>query len=506
MQIKGAGRKVGVLFSFAMLLAEVLSGLLFTPLVIRNLGQAEFGLYNLSLSITTCFTILDLGVGNASVRFMSKYRFDGDKDGARIFLGLVISIYLCIIAFITVGYLGILRPNLAIFFGEGLNGNELVLLRGLLDYTIANAVVTLLVTAFDSELLSYERFDISKGFAILRILLRIAFVLVLFSYGFKSIAIVIVNFALTCIFGVISVIIVTRKFGLVPRFRGINKELVASVLGFTLFVFLQNIATQVNAIAGQMVLGASVSASVLGIYSVAVQINQYYQLMGNAVNGVTMPGVVRLVERGAPVEDLEKEMVKVSRIQFMLLGFILSVFMVVGKDFVILWAGANNGGAYYATLVLLFPVSIAWSQLVGSQVLWAKNELREQSYGRLVITGVSILLICLLCDSPDPVLGVAFGTAFGIFAGDVVLAAYLYKKKIGVDLKKYYSGVAKGILPSLLVSVAFGLALSFFISSAVLRFIAVSVVMFLVFAICLYRLGFSEYERRMFNRYVHRRE
>ena len=506
MQIKGAGRKVGVLFSFAMLAAEVLSGLLFTPLIIRNLGQSEFGLYNLSLSITTCFTILDLGVGTASVRFMSKYRFDGDKDGARTFLGLVISIYLCIIAVIAVGYLAILRPNLAFFFGDGLNGNEIVLLQGLLDYTIANAVVTLLVTAFDSELLSYERFDISKGFAILRILLRIAFVLVLFSFGFKSIAIVIVNFALTCFFGVISIIIVTRKFGLVPRFRGINKGLVSSVLGYTLFVFLQNIATQVNGIAGQMVLGASVSASVIGIYSVAVQINQYYQLMGNAVNGVTMPGVVKLVEQGAPVETLEKEMVKVSRIQFMLLGFILAVFVVAGRDFVILWAGDDNVRAYYATLVLLFPICIAWSQLVGSQILWAKNELKEQSYGRLAITGVSILLIWLLCDTPEPVLGVAFGTAFGIFAGDVVLAAHLYKKKIGVELKRYYAGVAKGILPSLLVSVACGLVQSFFISSLALRFITVSLVMIIMFAICLYKFGFSEYERGMFNRYVHRRE
>ena len=73
-------RKIGVILSYVLMFFEVLSTLLLTPCMLSTLGQAEYGVYRLSGTIVAYLLLLDLGVGNASVRFFSKYRANNDIE------------------------------------------------------------------------------------------------------------------------------------------------------------------------------------------------------------------------------------------------------------------------------------------------------------------------------------------------------------------------------------------------------------------------------------------
>ena len=77
----------GVISSYIFMVFEVLSTLLLTPFILRSLGQAEYGVYSLTLSVTAYLLLLDMGVGNAVVRFIAKYRAHGDTEGQCKFLG-----------------------------------------------------------------------------------------------------------------------------------------------------------------------------------------------------------------------------------------------------------------------------------------------------------------------------------------------------------------------------------------------------------------------------------
>ena len=72
-------RKTGVILSYVLLIVEIFSTLLFTPFLIRSLGQAEYGIYQLVISITAYLALLDLGVGNSVIRYIAKYRANNDK-------------------------------------------------------------------------------------------------------------------------------------------------------------------------------------------------------------------------------------------------------------------------------------------------------------------------------------------------------------------------------------------------------------------------------------------
>ena len=71
--------KTGVALNYVLIIISTLVGLLYTPYMLRMMGQSEYGLYSLVASVISYLTILDLGFGNAIVRYTAKYRAEGKK-------------------------------------------------------------------------------------------------------------------------------------------------------------------------------------------------------------------------------------------------------------------------------------------------------------------------------------------------------------------------------------------------------------------------------------------
>ena len=118
------GRKKGVILSYVMMVLEVLSTLLITPFLIRTLGQAEYGVYKLSASVTAYLLLLDLGIGNAIIRYISKYRANKDRESEQKFFGVSILFYLSIavLALLIGGVLWYVYPSM---FSKGLTAEEI---------------------------------------------------------------------------------------------------------------------------------------------------------------------------------------------------------------------------------------------------------------------------------------------------------------------------------------------------------------------------------------------
>ena len=89
-------RKTGAVLSYANILVTLLIGLLYTPVMLRLLGQTEYGLYSLIGSTAGYLSVLDLGLGNTIVRYISKNRVIGNKNSEAELNGLFLFIY-CLI-------------------------------------------------------------------------------------------------------------------------------------------------------------------------------------------------------------------------------------------------------------------------------------------------------------------------------------------------------------------------------------------------------------------------
>ena len=61
--------RAGALLSYVNIAITTIIPLLYTPIMLKMLGQSEYGLYSLSNSIISYLSILNFGMGSAVVRY-----------------------------------------------------------------------------------------------------------------------------------------------------------------------------------------------------------------------------------------------------------------------------------------------------------------------------------------------------------------------------------------------------------------------------------------------------
>lgn len=494
------GRKNGVIFSYILMIFESLSSILFTPYLIRCLGDSEYGIYGLVASVTAYLYLLDLGVGNAIVRYMAKYRFDGDKKNERNLMATVLIFYgIIAVIVLAVGVaLNFFLPNI---FGTGLSAQELELAGKMLQITVMTAAVSLFFSPVTKMIVAYEKFVLSKCIDIVKICVRVGLCCFVLAFGGKGIAVVSINLFVTLGVGVFSMLYVFIKLKVTPHFKGIHFGFIKEIWGYTFFIMLQMVATQINSMVDHILIGAFVAASstYLAIYTAATQITQYFQSVGSAVNGVLMPSVVKMVENDASVEELQTEMIKISRLIFMFLGIIFVGFALFGKDFMALWAGQDFKDGYYAALIIMFPMTLSLSQSIGTQILWALNKHKIQAVLKICLAVLNIFLTYLLIQW-NSIIGASLGTGIALLLGDVVVMNIVFRKDIGISIWQYYVGTIKGILPALVVSGVAGYLFSFIGLDGWIGLIVNVAFVCVVYVAAMCIFGLNKGERKMFAR------
>ena len=82
--------KAGALLSYLNLLIGNLIPFIYTPIMLRMLGQAEYGIYGIAQSVMGYIGLLNFGIGGSIIRYLSKYRAEGNLEGERsVFFGLL---------------------------------------------------------------------------------------------------------------------------------------------------------------------------------------------------------------------------------------------------------------------------------------------------------------------------------------------------------------------------------------------------------------------------------
>lgn len=433
------------------MIVEVFSAMLFTPFLIRMLGQSQYAVYQLISQISSYLMLLDLGVGNAVIRYMAKFRADNDREKQEEFLGIATMFYLAI-AVITVIVGIVLVIILPTAFAKGLTPEEIKLSQKMLCVTMLTCAVNLGTASFATTLIAYERFSLSKGLSIICSVLKVVISTVVLFMGVKALGVVIIHFVLNLLTRLTYTFYVLFKLKIRPKFKNPNMTFIKETVTYSSFVFLQMLATQINSMTDTVLLGilAKNASIIIAVYGVGAQIIQYFKTIGGHFNGVLMAGVVRMVENGAKPKELQNEMVRIGRIIFMMLGMIFAVFIAFGKHFMVLWAGEAYEQSYFVTIAIMAPTMFTLIQTIGNQILWAMNRHKGQAIVQVIAALVNIALTAILI-SWKPLEGAVIGSVIALTVGDVVCMNIMFKKEIGISLTEYYIGLFKGILPSLLI-------------------------------------------------------
>lgn len=136
-----------------------------------------------------------------------------------------------------------------------------------------------------------------------------------------------------------------------------------------LFYFLNSIIDQANWNVDKYLLGRMIGSTAIAVYSVGAQINSVYIQVSDMTASVMATKVNLIVaDKRNPLPELNTLFRKVGRIQAYVILAVISGFYVLGKDFILLWAGVDYQESYYVTLLLIVPAAIPLMQSLGGVI------------------------------------------------------------------------------------------------------------------------------------------
>lgn len=488
-------KKAGVLLSYLAQVIHILSGILYTPIMLRLLGQSEYGLYQLVASVVSYLNVLSLGFGSSYMRFYSRIKKQGNEEKVAEFNGMYLTIFL-IIAGICLLCGAVLIENIELVFGSGLTEQEYPKAKVLLALMVFNLALTFPGGAIDSFITAHEQFIFQRTLRVLQYLFNPFITLPLLLMGYGSIAMVLVTTFLTIAKIASSIWFCREKLKIKIRFRGFQLSLLKEMWVFTFFICINMIADQINWNVDKVLLGRFSGTVAVAVYGIGSQLNTMYMQLSTIISNVFTPQVNRIVVENNDNHLLTELLTKVGRIQFLLLSLISCGFIFLGREFIYLWAGDGYEQSYTITLLLILPATIPLAQNVSLEIMRAKNmhKVRSFMYFAMAIANVAISIPCIRLWEAQ---GAALGTAVTLILGDCIGMNLYYHKRVGLDMIYYWKQIIK-FIPAFLLIIALELVVTtFFSMNGLLAFVIHGGVYLFIFAVSMWFLGMNQTEKEL---------
>ena len=383
--------KKGALLSYANIILVNVVGLMLTPFIIRSFGDSEYGLYTLIGSFVAYLALMDLGLNNTIVRYVSIYRAENNQEEEQKFLGITMLIYLIIsVVLVFVGL--ILYNKLDVIFGESLSLSQLEDAKIMFKILLFNIAITLPGGTFTAICTAYGKFIFPRALLIIKYVLRAITVYIILSQGGKSISLVIID----TVFNII-VILITSYYciyllGVKFKFKKSDKSIVVNIFSYSIWIFIVTIVRSFQWNAGQVVIGINTNTVTVAVFAVGLMLGGYFGTFAGVINSLLLPKAAKMVTLNNTGKELTDTMIRIGRINMFLSFLILSGFFLLGKEFINLWVGNSYKESWNIALIIMFVSIINLSQSFGISILEIKKKVRFRAIGMLVSISFAVVI------------------------------------------------------------------------------------------------------------------
>lgn len=488
--------KAGAILNYFVLALNAVVGLAYTPYMLRMLGQSEYGIYSLAASLIAYLSILDLGFGNAVIRYTAKFRAEGKVDEQYSMFGMFTVLYsvIGIIAFCA-GL--ILYFNINNMFGDTLTPIEIEQTRVIVLLMVFNLAVTFPLSIYGAIITAYEDFIFLRVVQIARIMLSTIVMLALLTVGYKAIGLVVVQTVFNIVTLALNYFYCKNKIKIKVRFGKIDKPLLKEVAIYSFWIFLNAIMDRIYWSTGQFVLGATSGAIAVSVFALAIQLEGMYMMFSGGISSVFLPKVTAMVAQNSDPRKISDLFIRIGRLQYIILAYILSGFIIFGRQFIGFWGGKGYEDTYYITLIFFIPLTIPLIQNLGIAILQARNQMKFRSLLYIVIALCSLALQIPLSKYYGGI-GCACAVGGALLIGQGVILNIYYNNKQKLDIISFWKEIiSMSILPIIICVLAY-IIISYMPIESITKLIISIIIFSIVYLPLVYKFSMNNFERDIF--------
>ncbi|HVV52165.1 MAG TPA: oligosaccharide flippase family protein [Polyangia bacterium] len=473
-------------------LAALLMALFATPILVRGLGKEAYGTWTLVTSSVLYYSLLQFGLGRATVKFLASAQAVGDLDRARrvistSFLSLSVPALALIAA----------SPGIAFLFPEIFHLPE--------GYRTAAMVLVVLSTidfaigmpsdTFGGALVGLQRFDLLNATATGTALAQVVswIVIIALGGGLVPLGIATLTFSVTSNF--VRYAMVRRLLGGVHIGRStFERPLVRPMLAMSSWIAVSDLVEIVTLRLDPVIVALVGGIPQVAVYSVGQKLSAFVERFTGPALAMFFPHAAAL-SAFDDHEEIRRTLLAGTRLALALTLPLTLVVSVLASPAIRLWVGSGFGDAAMVTVFLALTSLVVSVPRVGIYVLRGMGDVSFIAKIGLVEAAINLGASVALGHAMG-IKGVALGTLIGVVVNHLGIMLTYVCRRLGVGVAALVATILRAHLLPVAASLAVGLALQSFARGGVPQLGAAGLAVVGLYAGLFAFTGLSSDERR----------
>lgn len=436
------------IISYVTIGIEILISIVFTPFLLKEMGDVDYGIRVFCHSLASYLRLLTLGLSSAYFRFR-KITENKNPDEVKKFNGVFI------ITFIVIAGIALL---IGAIFTILYSTNVISFSKFPLDrHGAITAVLSIMVLTYSLHfpfailtlIISYRRKFLTNNLLSLfeAVAYPILTVILIFS-GLSNdllIEVVFISFIVTLVSDLLKLFFVLAVYKEKITFKLSKKDfsILKPILAFCLIVFVSTAVSIIHKSTDQVILGTMISATSVTMYSLSVSFSSYVTTASSSINSLLGPKLTNDCIDGK-MESVQKTCNLVWKIVSIILCLIVGGFCCCGKEFVIAWVGSEKTDVYLYSILLFITNLLTAGPTLAYTIQTSLNKHKFAALIYVLCLIINIVLSIILCKYID-ILGVIIATIFSKIIESVSLSIYT-KKISGVSTIPYWLSLVEDLI------------------------------------------------------------
>lgn len=481
--------KTGAILSYVAIAINVISGIVYTPWMINSIGRENFGLFTLANSVITLF-VFDFGLSSAVTRFIARYLAEGRQDKANNCLGLVYRLYFCIDIVLFAIMLSVYFFIPQIY--KELTPDEIEKFKIVYAIAATYSVLSFPFIPVNGVLSAHEKFIQLKLCDVFHKVFIVGAMTVCLLLGYGLYALVLVNAVSGILTIILKVYCISHYSKQRITWRYFDKVELKQISSYSGWVTVISLAQRCIFSLAPSILGIFSGSASIAILGIAITLEAYTYTFANAINGMFLPKVARIVtNEGGNVLPL---MIKVGRIQIYIVGLVVFGFFCLGDSFINLWVGEGFKESYICAVLIILPSFFHLPQLIGNEAIYASNRVKKLAIV-FIIMAISNLIGAFALAPLWGATGVCLSICIAYLIRTIGMDVIFYKD-LRINIWSFFKSSYISVLIPLTVSLLLGVFITHYIPVSGWSGLAFKVVSFSVlYVFIMYTFAMNESER-----------
>ncbi|MBI4680233.1 MAG: oligosaccharide flippase family protein [Nitrospirae bacterium] len=405
-----------------------------SPIIVHSLGNENYGIWTLIVSITGYFTVLDFGVNTAIVRYISMYMAKGEFKKAK-------GIYTTAFVFFFIIGISVFMVTaiMGYFFRDYFNIETLSKEYLYFVFFIVGAdfAFNFIFTVNQATLFGLQDFLKVNTISISSIVVRSSLTVFFLLYGYSLVALAVIQLLASIFRALFQYLTIRKKYKFfVFNWQMYDRQMLKQIFNYSIYSFLISIALKILFFTDSVVIGKLIKVSEVTFFAIPAMMMDYTEKFIWTISAVMIP-VISSHDATGDHEKNREIYIYGSKYSLMLSIPIIFVIYTNGANFISIWMGEEYGmRAEWVLKILTVGYAFYFPQMISHGVLKGISKHKIFAY-ILIAEAVANLGISVFLAKSLGIEGVALGTAIPLIIVNTIIVPMYTCRVLKLNILSY---------------------------------------------------------------------